>query len=309
MAPLAEPARTIREIVSAFLRAFGIPLVLRRLFARRAATILVYHDPSPSVLRNHLAYLSSLYTFVPLSRIVSAWREKNAPRLPDYALAITFDDGYRGNVRLLPLFREFDLCPTIFLTSHVVNTNRHFWWKTGHPDVNRLKTLPHDRMLASLKRKTGYDPERLYPDRQALNLSEMTDMLPHVEFGSHGSFHAILPNCSGESCRAEIADSKRLLESLLGLPVAHFAYPNGDCTSREIASVRNARYESARTVDCGWNRPASDPFRLKAFIVADGASVNVLSVHATGVLAFARACLRLATAAPVKAYRSPPRRS
>jgi peptidoglycan/xylan/chitin deacetylase (PgdA/CDA1 family) len=281
---------------------------------------------------------------VPLSRIVRAVRENDPSDLPDYALAITFDDGHKGNARLLPLFREFNLRPAIFLTAGVVNTNHRFWWKAGHPNVARLKTLPYDEMLKSLRDKTGYDPERLYPERQSLDLPELQEMLPHVEFGSHGSLHAILPNCSIQACRAEIADSKRSLESLLGVPIAHFAYPNGDYTQRDIALVKSAGYASARTVDPGWNRPAPpskkaaglraqdrppgpgsprrglalvagsgsffakrkqvpDPlsdssfcllpsaFLLKAFVVADSASLNLLSVQALGLFAFVRARL------------------
>ena len=55
------------------------------------------------------------------------------------------------------------------------------------------------------------------------------------------------------------------MEQLTGAACEHFAYPNGDYGSREIATLEAAGYKTARTCDIGWNDHKTDPYRLKAF--------------------------------------------
>ena len=107
-------------------------------------------------------------------------------------------------------------------------------------------------------------------------------MAPHVDFGSHTRFHPILVNCTDEACRDKIVGSKQRLEELLGQPISDFAYPNGDGNGRERRFVADAAYQSARTLDIGWNDLRSDRMRFCAMPVDDDASINVLCAQMCG---------------------------
>lgn len=283
----SSPSRKIlREIVAFFYYYTGFHYFLMKSYDKRKATILVYHDPSPEVLRAHLEYLSGTFTFIPLGTLVKAIKNKYWSAIPPNSLVLTFDDGHKGNHALLDLFKTYRVQPTLSLCSHIVNTNRHFWWNNGSLDVRELKRMTCEEMFLHLRGQTGFEPEREYPDRQALSLQELRAMSPFVEFGSHTRFHPVLTNCSDERCFHEVADSKTFLEELLQKPIEHFAYPNGDYREREARFVKTCGYHSGRTLDIGRNGIDADPCRLKAIAIEDDASINILRAQISGFFCY-----------------------
>jgi glycosyltransferase involved in cell wall biosynthesis len=272
-----------REALGFLLRFTGASWIIRRFVCRNRATVLVYHDPSPEVFDKHLAYLAARYTFIPLRRLVQAVQDRDWSDMPANPLVVTIDDGHRGNYQLLKSIRRWKLRPTIYLCSDIVNTRRHFWWKAGYERPQKLKKLPHQDLLDMLRSETGFELEKEYVERQSLSLSEIREMAPDVEFGSHTRFHPILVNCTDETCREEIVRSKQRLEGLLGCPVTEFSYTNGEHTERERQFVAAAQYQSARTVDIGWNALRGDRLRLRAMPVDDDASINVLCGQTCGI--------------------------
>ena len=121
-----------------------------------------------------------------------------------------------------------------------------------------------------------------------MNLSEIKEMMPYVNFQSHTKFHPILIRCTDIECKDEIESSKKFLTNLLNTEVEHFSYPNGDYSLREIGFVRKSGYISARSVDVGWNTIKSDPFKLKAMYVDDDASITTLDAQILGILGYLR---------------------
>ena len=83
-----------------------------------------------------------------------------------------------------------------------------------------------------------------------------------VSFGSHTLTHPWLTRLDDASLRAEVADSKKLIEDRLGGPVHHFCYPYGDHDERVVAAVREAGYRTACTTQRGTVRAGADPLRL-----------------------------------------------
>jgi peptidoglycan/xylan/chitin deacetylase (PgdA/CDA1 family) len=255
--------------------------LVRRTIAKRRVSILVYHDPDPSVFAEHLDYLAARYNFVRLSDVIDAQQKDRWGILPDHPLVLTCDDGWQGNHRLMEVCRRYECPITIYVCSQVVDSSRHFWWtETTRPE--ELKTLPVSRRLESLS-ESGFEPERAYPDRQSLNRSEAADMIGTADFGSHTRFHPILTLCSDQEAESEIAGSRAEVAAFSGRPCEHFAYPNGDFTEREASYVAKAGYASARTGDIGWNDVRTDPYRLRILGVPDGASIDQLSAHLAGV--------------------------
>jgi peptidoglycan/xylan/chitin deacetylase (PgdA/CDA1 family) len=274
----------LKETCAFLVRWSGLPLLVRHTVARRRTSVLVYHDPSPSLLETHLAYLARRYTFVTLTRLVEAIQRQDWSSMPSRSLVVTFDDGHAGNVLLLDAFRRHGLEPTIYLCSGIVGSERHFWFKDARADFDALVGLPQEERVRVLRERFGFDAETEHPgDPQALAAEELSLMSAQVEFGSHTRFHPTLTTCSDEECEQEIAGSKGDLEALLNEPCMHFSYPNGDYTEREIELAKRAGYASARTADIGWNSLDTDPFRLRIVGIADGTSLNMLSAQLSGV--------------------------
>lgn len=261
---------------------------MRKILLKSKVTILIYHDPKPEIFESHMKYLSKFYNFLPLSQLVDAVSNRDWSQIPRFGLIITFDDGVMGNYRLLKIFKEYNIRPTIYLCSHIIDTNRKFWVKAGYPNHESLKTIENQDRLKVLKSAVDFEQEKEYEERQALNSEEIREMAPHVVFQCHSMYHPILTNCTDEECRGEIEDSKKHLEALLRTSIDHFCYPNGDYSAREERFVQQAGYKSARTVDVGWNDVNSHPFRLKGMYVDDDASLNVLNARVSGFFGYFR---------------------
>jgi peptidoglycan/xylan/chitin deacetylase (PgdA/CDA1 family) len=268
-------------MICAAARRSGIADVVRHAVARRRVSILVYHDPSRERFESHLGYLAPRYSFVSLDQVADALETRAWKALPDYPLAVTFDDGWRGNAELTEVCRRFECPITVYACSQIVNTRRHYW-STRTRDME-LKRMPNGDRLRFLV-SHGMDPgQPVDGPRQALTHAEAQTMLEVADFGSHTRFHPALTTCSAEEARTEIALSKEEIPGFSGRRCAHFAYPYGAYGDRERELVANAGYRTARTVDPGWNDAGSDRFALRAFGVPDDASVDRLAAELAGV--------------------------
>ena len=274
--------RLVKEIIARCLLWSGVIYAVRHLLWRDRVLILVYHDPKPDVLASHLAYLRRIAQPIRL-----ADRCKSPAGRPRFV--VTIDDGHAGNARLLEVFRAHGIHPTIFLCSAIVGTSRQYWWR--HPaaagSIERLKRLPNAARLAELS-SLGFAQDAELSAPAALSRSDIEHMKESVDFESHGRFHPILPCCDDEGCRVELSQSRLEIEGLVGRACGSFAFPNGSYGEREITVLRSAGYQSARTLDAGWNDEETDPFRLKAVPVSDDASWAWFAVQISFIPAYFR---------------------
>ncbi len=158
------------RLVTTTIRRSGAPEVMRHLVAKRRVSILLYHDPAPETIAEHLDYLRSRYHGVSLTRVVDAMRSGEWSALPDYSLAITFDDGWSRNVESVRMCRGSGFPVTIFACSAIIDTKRHYWW-TATEQPEPLKHLPTPERLAILEAR-GFRSDREYSDGQALSREE-----------------------------------------------------------------------------------------------------------------------------------------
>jgi peptidoglycan/xylan/chitin deacetylase (PgdA/CDA1 family) len=280
----------VREGVARTVRGSGLPSAVRAV-TRRRVTIAFYHDPSPERFEAHVRYLDAHYRFTTLDAVVDALRDGDWSGIPERALVFTFDDGHRGNHRLLPVFRRYRIRPTIYLCSQIVGTQRGYWVNEPMPGgrIQALKRVPDEERLRVLREATGYEPLAPRPGpRQALSRDEILEMASDVDFGSHTRTHPILTQCSDERALEEIEGSRHDLEALLGRPCRHFCPPNGDWGEREVELARKAGYDSSRTTDVGWVGPGSDPYRLRVAALSDDVTVDVLAAQLSGLPRFVR---------------------
>ena len=271
--------RHMREWIFRLLRGSGIPWALRELVQRKRITILCYHRPAPHIMQAHLAALSRRYRFIGLDDLLRASQTGELAGLPPKSLIVTLDDGHRSNFALRDVFARFGVRPTVFLCSDIAGTRRHFWWtKLGDREhLRRAKDLRDEERLRWL-RAVGFDETTEYDEPQALSAEEIQEARATFDFQSHTRFHPILPSCTLDRARAEIAGSKSALEQRFGLNVYALAYPNGDYTRREAALAREAGYACAVGVGGGSNDAQTDPFELRRIAIPDGASVDELVV-------------------------------
>ena len=247
--------------------------------ARRRVSVLVYHDPSAEQFESHLRYLAPRYSFVSLDRIADAFEYGTWQGLPDYPLAVTFDDGWRGNAELVELCQRFECPITIYACSQIVDTARHYWsTETRDHRLKHISNAERVRVLVA----SGMRPDREFVVRQALTRDEAETMTDVADFGSHTRFHPVLTMCSDDEAGDEIQLSKEEIEEFSGAACTHFAYPYGAHSVRERELVRSAGYRTARTIDPGWNDAGSDPYALRAFGVPDDASIDRLAAELAG---------------------------
>jgi peptidoglycan/xylan/chitin deacetylase (PgdA/CDA1 family) len=281
----------VKEIIAFIIVCTGIPFLIRNTYARNKVSIVLYHDPKPSVLDKHFAFLSKRYQFITLDCLVEAIISKDWSNIPPKSLVIALDEGYSGNFDLLEIFKKYSVIPTIYICSQIVKSKRHFWWNIpgieyGNLPQNQTHGMDLNLLMSSFRIETR--KEYSESERQSINDDEIVEMNDFVDFQSHTRFHPILTICPDDECWKEIFQSKREVEEIIGRECKHFSYPGGYYTEREIGLVRKAGYKSARTIDVGWNMRDTDPYRLKTTGVADDASLILLATQMSGMAMYLR---------------------
>ena len=221
----------------------------------RTLRVLMYHkvndlEPNPTtvptaVFAEQMELLGELgYVVVSLEQ-VRAYYVVGA-ELPDGAVLITFDDGYRDNLlNALPILRRHGYPAVIFVP-------------IGFLDGDR--PLPHEEALRSL----GVRNETVDWDE----LAELEAGGIRVE--SHGIGHRPVSELEQAEAAREIALSKLRLEERLGRTVEAYAFVKGslaDYRPEHVSLVQQAGYSLGFTSVSGANGPSTDRFRLRRYNV------------------------------------------
>lgn len=120
----------------------------------------------------------------------------------------SWDDGHKYDLRLARMLKKYGLKATFYVSPR----NRE--WEVG----------------------------------DLLKPNEIREIGDDFEIGSHTVTHPRLPVIPQTQARAEIVDSKTMLEDITGHAIRSFCYPGGAYTSVHPNLVRDAGYQFARTV-------------------------------------------------------------
>lgn len=135
-----------------------------------------------------------------------------------------------------------------------------------HPLDNQQREAALDQLAA-----LAQQPQRRRATHRMLTAREVVELAADglVEIGAHTHTHPALAALPEEAQRAEISDSKTILEELLGAPVTSFAYPHGAASRATRQAVRDAGYRCAcsNVRDNVWR--GSDLFQLPRIRVKD----------------------------------------
>jgi peptidoglycan/xylan/chitin deacetylase (PgdA/CDA1 family) len=297
--------------------AFSPALPGYRLLARRArsqsVTIFMYHGVTPAPLpvfnwcqldaalfEKQVRFLAQEYTVLPLGEVVD--RLANGLPLPEYAAAVTFDDGYRNvGTTAYPILQRYQLPSTVFLVTSLVETDQPPWtgrlfhglatteavairlggeeWplRTRSQQAaaytavcERLKTLPQgekEARLVELLNQLGGQSVPADAPMATMGWEEVERLSRTglVTFGSHTHTHPILSRCALPMQREELRVSRDILRERLG-SADLFAYPNGgrdDFSADTKRLLMELGYRCGLATVHGLNRPGADLYELR----------------------------------------------
>lgn len=265
----------------------GIPWFVRRALCRRAVTFLVYHDPSPYIFDRHISWLKNHYSIVSIDQAVDALSTGSLSQLGEYPLVITIDDGHKRNINLLPIIKKYDIRPCIYLCSAIVGTNRPFsdqLISSNFPELrSEFKQQSESGRREMFRCLAGLELESELDVPVALSKGEIAEMVPYVDFGSHGRFHQSMPFLEADDLYREMMLSKLEIESLSGLACKHFSFPTGLYDEKSIRVAKEVGYCSLRTTDAGFNDSQKCLNSLSVCGISDDATLAKLEVQAAGI--------------------------
>ena len=102
-----------------------------------------------------------------------------------------------------------------------------------------------------------------------------------VDVEAHSLTHPHLTKVLPAQANAEVANSKKALETELGQSVRHFAYPYGDFNAPVLAMVQAAGYEAAFAAGPSSNEDAQHLFQLPRVMVSHYDTLDTFTNKAT----------------------------
>lgn len=221
-----------------------------------SALVLTYHAVEhgpgplfvePDLFERHLdAIVESGAPVLTVAQLGAALREE---RLPERAVAITFDDGFSSVTRTAaPLLLERGLSATIFCVAD---------WLGRTNDWPSQPTAIPRRPLAT-----------------ADELGEIA--AAGLELGAHGVTHAPLSAGDESQLRREVVAGRTALERSTGAQITSFAYPYGAPGSDLVRGLVAETYSAACTVDLRAVSGRDDPLSLPRVDVHYVRSVRLL---------------------------------
>ena len=182
----------------------------------------------PELFRRQMQILRDENTVIAPELLLAVLRGEGT--LPERPVLITFDDGYRDNAtHAFPVLADLGLRALLFLATDFIGTD---------------KVFPHDLHLSV--------------PNPALTWEEVEQIRPVFDLGSHGRTHRVLTTLPFDEARAEIHDSRRIINERTGADVDFFSYPKGSVghfDDRLAAEVAAAGYAAAFVTIPGRNRP------------------------------------------------------
>lgn len=282
----------------------GVPALNRAARAPRAL-ILAYHNVLPdscapfgdrslhlplSLFARHLECLLVTHSVVTLEELFTPSATGRRPRA-----AITFDDGYRGAVRLaVEELAKRGLPATLFIVPAFVGKGP-FWWDAlaaehGVDAGLRQRALDelHGRDAEVRGWAAGQGLESRAVPEWALPASEaeLRDAIRHpgITLGSHTWTHANLARLPAAELAAELTQPLKWLRERTSRVVPWLSYPYGLATPVVEAAARDAGYHGALTLGGGWFRPAgTNCWALPRENIPAGLSQNGFVIRTSGL--------------------------
>ncbi|MEW6490378.1 MAG: polysaccharide deacetylase family protein [Thermodesulfobacteriota bacterium] len=208
-----------------------VPILCYHRFGDEQARMVV----SAEAFEAQMRYLAENdYRVIPLAAL-AGFLEGRSP-LPERAVVLTMDDGYRSNYEIaFPILKRYRFPATIFVYTDFVNARAALTW----------------------------------PQMREMIDSGLVDVQPHSKAHSNLAYPAASEDSAAfrERVTAEISVPTEALRRNLGVPLHTFAYPYGDAGELAIAALRGTDYRMAATVQSGGNPFYAYPYLLRRTMV------------------------------------------
>lgn len=208
-----------------------VPILCYHRFGDEKARMVVSAEDFEAQMR----YLAENdYRVVPLAALDGFLEGRSA--LPERAVVLTMDDGYRSNYEIaFPILKRYRFPATIFIYTDFVTARAALTW----------------------------------PQMREMLESGLIDIQPHSRAHSNLAFPAASENPAAFKGRVatEISAPTETLRRNLGVSLHTFAYPYGDAGELAMAELRSAGYRMAATVQSGGNPFFAHPYLLRRTMV------------------------------------------
>lgn len=178
----------------------------------------------------HMRYLvENGYRVIDLRELIAV-KNRNE-RIPDRAVIITFDDGYKGVKKYAePILVKYGLRATVFVTTGYIDGNikrGDYWTRWDFMGWDDIKTLKN------------------------------------MDAGSHSVSHRRLDLLSKREIEIEVKKSMDVISRNTGKKIDLFSYPHGGVNDEALSAVKACGYIGACSSVKGVNGRDMDLYRLK----------------------------------------------
>ena len=192
---------------------YATPILMYHSFDK--TKVKTYAAVDPVVFRQQLEFIKAGgYRVISLVEYCQLLKESKF--IPKNSVIITFDDGYKDNLKAMEVLKEFGYPATIFVIAK---------------EIGRDGFLSRDDIVSFL-----------------------VDEEIRVNIGSHTLTHAYLPAQERLAMKREIFQSKSLLKEIFSQDVETFSYPIGGFTKEALSDVQEAGYLCACATNRGFSK-------------------------------------------------------
>ncbi|HEX6974215.1 MAG TPA: polysaccharide deacetylase family protein [Vicinamibacterales bacterium] len=251
---------------------------------RHRGTVLLYHriddrpdvhglNVGPATFEAQVEWLRANAAIVPLEELLAG----DPARLPERAVAITFDDGYEDTIeRAVPILAKYGAPATFFLTTALLDGGE-YWWDAlerlvldpgsdfrlkpeATPPPREERRAVHDELHrrlvhASLEERDAAMSSVLTSGAGEVRYRPMTarqvqalSRAPGMAIGAHSVSHLALPDQPAAVQVTEMTECRDRLSALIDRPVTCFAYPYG-AVDRDVARLARQHFHWAMSCE------------------------------------------------------------
>lgn len=251
----------------------------------RRASIIAPMLVSRRMFERQLDWIGRRFRFVSLDELGSRLESGRAFETP--TATITFDDGYRDMYEhAYPVLKRKGIPAAVFVVTDWIEHTTPLYhdrlyllltrdWSVAREVLVDLGVVTAEQALTSRALSEPFGALRLLlttlcqeglaqvvtalEERLAIDSGRLDGLKPltwamlaemqraGITVGSHTRTHALLPRESASRMLEETMGARQTLEDRLGVPINHFAYPDGAFNTETVEAVARAGYRFAYT--------------------------------------------------------------
>jgi peptidoglycan/xylan/chitin deacetylase (PgdA/CDA1 family) len=263
-----------------------------------------------------MEFLRKHYRVISLEQLL---REMDDPNSKGQAVAVTFDDGYRGLfTEALPILTKHQIPAMVYLLAGAIESGEPAWYDriflalqqapgpsfeielgelrrfdlpTHQSRVNaaasivaELRKMPDARRrecCAVLDKRVPLPADALA--NRMLTWNQVREMQKaEIAFGAHTMTHPVISRLRPADAQSELTESKRLIEERLQTEIPDFAFPFGhaaDCGPGAAELVARCGFRSGATTTHGANRSGGDRLSLLRAQIGEEGSLALFAFY------------------------------